>query len=214
MSERKYTVPEAETILRHGESRAPKGISGRDMGYFALAQFIIRGLDKEIKQDEAARLTTIIAEDSMVPSVKDLPQVISELPGDLMRVNRLDLYLKPLGVMNDELEKLADISTPSLNTPVGEDVELGDLISGPDGNGVENAAIGSVVGEEIRKLYDSCLTPKEARILELRFQRGMTLVEIGRTEGVTRERIRQIEVRALKKMRLQAENKGFREYLR
>jgi RNA polymerase primary sigma factor len=94
----------------------------------------------------------------------------------------------------------------SLDTPVGEDgdASLGDLIAAPDSvdphAAAEASALQKIVGEALADL-----TPREQRILRLRFGIGgasdRTLEEIGREFGVTRERIRQIEAKALEKLR-------------
>ena len=111
-------------------------------------------------------------------------------------------------------KKLADTSIYRLNTPVGEDAEYGDFMPAPDGEGVEDGAVWHVAKQEIQELCLQYLNTREARILEYRFQKGMTLVEIGEEMGITRERVRQIEGKALKKMRKYAEENGLREYLR
>jgi RNA polymerase primary sigma factor len=94
----------------------------------------------------------------------------------------------------------------SLDLPIGEDGDatLGDLIEAPDAvdphKAVEASALGEVVTEAL-----SGLTPREERILRMRFGLGgmsdHTLEEVGKTFGVTRERIRQIEAKALQKLR-------------
>jgi RNA polymerase primary sigma factor len=94
----------------------------------------------------------------------------------------------------------------SLDAPIGEDgdASLGDLIEAPDGvdphTATEASALAEIVGEALADL-----TPREQRILRLRFGIGgavdQTLEEIGKEFGVTRERIRQIEAKALEKLR-------------
>jgi RNA polymerase primary sigma factor len=94
----------------------------------------------------------------------------------------------------------------SLDMPVGEDGDatLGDLVEAPDGAdphmAAETSALQDVVADALAKL-----TPREERILRMRFGIGVTdehtLEEVGKTFGVTRERIRQIEAKALQKLR-------------
>jgi RNA polymerase primary sigma factor len=106
----------------------------------------------------------------------------------------------------------------SLETPVGEDDdgELGDLVE--DRNAVTpfEAAVRSVLRERASRLL-SGLTPREERILRMRFGIGMdrdhTLEEVGRTFNVTRERIRQIEAKALAKLKADVSSHGLRELL-
>jgi RNA polymerase primary sigma factor len=106
----------------------------------------------------------------------------------------------------------------SLGTPVGEDDdgELGDVVE--DRNAVMpfEAAARSVLRERASRLLLG-LTPREERILRMRFGIGMdrdhTLEEVGRMFNVTRERIRQIEAKALAKLKADVSNHGLRELL-
>jgi RNA polymerase primary sigma factor len=94
----------------------------------------------------------------------------------------------------------------SLDMPIGEDGDatLGDLVEASDGSdphmAAESSALQDVVADALAKL-----TPREERILRMRFGIGVTdehtLEEVGKTFGVTRERIRQIEAKALQKLR-------------
>jgi RNA polymerase primary sigma factor len=94
----------------------------------------------------------------------------------------------------------------SLDAPVGEDgdASLGDLIEAPDGVDPHAATEASALAEIVGEALDG-LSPREQRILRLRFGIGgavdCTLEEIGKEFGVTRERIRQIEAKALEKLR-------------
>ncbi|PWB61174.1 MAG: RNA polymerase sigma factor RpoD, partial [Bradyrhizobiaceae bacterium] len=96
----------------------------------------------------------------------------------------------------------------SLDTPVGEDGDatLGDLIKAPDGVDPHAAVEANALREHVVEAL-SGLTPREERILRMRFGIGgmseHTLEEVGKTFGVTRERIRQIEAKALEKLRSQ-----------
>ena len=106
----------------------------------------------------------------------------------------------------------------SLETPIGEDGDsaLGDLVE--DRNAVLpfEAAARSVMRERTSRLL-SGLTPREERVLRMRFGIGLdrdhTLEEVGRTFNVTRERIRQIEAKALEKLRASAGSEALRELL-
>jgi RNA polymerase primary sigma factor len=112
------------------------------------------------------------------------------------------------GVAVERVEQvLSMVQEPvSLDLPVGEDGDttLGELIAAPNGidahAAVEAAALARVLGEAL-----AGLTPREQRVLRLRFGIGgaddLTLAEVGKVFGVTRERIRQIEAKALEKLR-------------
>jgi RNA polymerase primary sigma factor len=94
----------------------------------------------------------------------------------------------------------------SLDLPVGEDGDttLGELIAAPNGIDAHAAVEASALARVLREALDG-LTPREQRVLRLRFGIGgaddLTLAEVGKVFGVTRERIRQIEAQALKKLR-------------
>ena len=112
-----------------------------------------------------------------------------------------------LGVPVARVEQVLSLATQptSLDAPVGEDGDatLGDLIKAPDAVDpqavAEVSALQKIVGEAL-----ATLSPREQRILRMRFGIGgadHTLEEIGKEFGVTRERIRQIEAKALEKLR-------------
>ena len=107
----------------------------------------------------------------------------------------------------------------SLDTPVGEeeDSHIGDFIRDEQIKGPEEAAMQTMLHEKIMELLDT-LSPRERRVLELRFGfadgRAHTLEEVGQEFAVTRERIRQIEAKAIKKLKQQSRSrflKGFEE---
>ena len=94
----------------------------------------------------------------------------------------------------------------SLNSPIGEeeDVQLGDFVEDKEATAPSEAVSLTMLHTEVEDVLDS-LTPRERRVLQLRFGlidgRQRTLEEVGKRFGVTRERIRQIEVKALRKLR-------------
>ena len=108
-------------------------------------------------------------------------------------------------------------SPMSLDTMVGEDQDsvLSDFIEDPDAPDLDDAAGRALLKEQVRLALDS-LTPRERRVLELRFgldrTESLTLSEIGDALGVTRERIRQIEATALRKLRHPSRSRKLREF--
>ena len=106
----------------------------------------------------------------------------------------------------------------SLDTLVGEDQDsvLSDFIEDPDAPDLDDAAGRALLSEQVRAALES-LTPRERRVLELRFglnrTESLTLSEIGDTLGVTRERIRQIEATALRKLRHPSRSRRLREFV-
>ena len=106
----------------------------------------------------------------------------------------------------------------SLETPIGEeeDSHLGDFIPDEDASEPSEAASFSLLKEQLMEGLDT-LTPREKKVLELRFGivdgRTRTLEEVGKEFNVTRERIRQIEAKALRKLRHPSRSKKLRDFL-
>jgi RNA polymerase primary sigma factor len=106
----------------------------------------------------------------------------------------------------------------SLETPIGEegDSHLGDFIEDQDALTPAEAASHQLLKEQVMDVLAS-ITPRESRVLELRFGledgRSRTLEEVGREFHVTRERIRQIEAKALRKLRHPSRSKKLKGYL-
>jgi len=106
----------------------------------------------------------------------------------------------------------------SLETPVGDedDSRLSDFIEDPNALNPADAVIQSGLAELTRDLL-STLAPREARVLRMRFGIGeranCTLEEVGEDFDVTRERIRQIEAKALRKLRHPSRSRSLKDYL-
>ena len=106
----------------------------------------------------------------------------------------------------------------SLETPIGEeeDSHLGDFISDNDAPAPADAASHTMLREQLSDVL-STLTPREAKVLKLRFGledgRSRTLEEVGKEFNVTRERIRQIEAKALRKLRHPSRSRKLKDYL-
>lgn len=106
----------------------------------------------------------------------------------------------------------------SLETPIGEeeDSHLGDFIPDEDASEPSEAASFSLLKEQLLEVLET-LTPREKKVLELRFGladgRTRTLEEVGKEFNVTRERIRQIEAKALRKLRHPSRSKKLRDFL-
>lgn len=119
-----------------------------------------------------------------------------------------------------EVRRLLEVSQRplSLEKPVGEenDTEFGDFIENEDIPSPAESAESGLLREDLQEAL-STLTPREARILRLRFglegEETYTLREVGEKLGVTRERIRQIEGKALRKLRHPRHSRKLREYL-
>ncbi len=116
-----------------------------------------------------------------------------------------------------EIQKIAQ-DPVSLETPIGEedDSHLGDFIQDDDSPAPHDSAAYTLLKEQLEEVMNT-LTPREAKVLKLRFGledgKARTLEEVGREFDVTRERIRQIEAKALRKLRHPSRSKKLRDYL-
>ncbi len=116
-----------------------------------------------------------------------------------------------------EIQKIAQ-DPVSLETPIGEedDSHLGDFIQDDDSPAPHDSAAYTLLREQLEEIMNT-LTPREAKVLKLRFGledgKARTLEEVGREFQVTRERIRQIEAKALRKLRHPSRSKKLRDYM-
>ena len=116
-----------------------------------------------------------------------------------------------------EIQKIAQ-DPVSLETPIGEedDSHLGDFIQDDDSPAPQDAAAYTLLKEQLEEVM-STLTPREAKVLKLRFGledgKARTLEEVGKEFDVTRERIRQIEAKALRKLRHPSRSKKLKDYM-
>ena len=116
-----------------------------------------------------------------------------------------------------EIQKIAQ-DPVSLETPIGEedDSHLGDFIPDDDSPAPQDSAAYTLLREQLEEVM-STLTPREAKVLKLRFGledgKARTLEEVGKEFQVTRERIRQIEAKALRKLRHPSRSRKLRDYM-
>ena len=119
-----------------------------------------------------------------------------------------------------EIQKIAQdpVSLETLETPIGEedDSHLGDFIKDEDSPAPQDSAAYTLLKEQLEEVM-STLTPREAKVLKLRFGledgKARTLEEVGKEFKVTRERIRQIEAKALRKLRHPSRSKKLKDYM-
>ena len=160
-----------------------------------------------------------------------IPVHMVETINKLIRVSRQLLQEKGREPLPEEIAKEMDISVErvreiqkiaqepvSLETPIGEeeDSHLGDFIEDHDAPAPADAASFTLLREQLMEVLAG-LTERERKVLELRFGlmdgRSRTLEEVGKHFGVTRERIRQIEAKALRKLRHPSRSKKLKDFL-
>ena len=155
----------------------------------------------------------------MIETINKMNRTQRQMMNELGREPTPEELAKKLNMPVDKVRKVQKIAKEpiSLETPVGdeEDSTLGDFIE--DHNAVMplDAAVQTNLRDGVTKILAS-LTPREERVLRMRFGIGMstdhTLEEVGQQFNVTRERIRQIEAKALKKLRHQSRARGIKSY--
>ena len=127
---------------------------------------------------------------------------------------------REMDISEDKVREIIKIAQEpvSLETPIGEeeDSHLGDFIPDDDAPAPAEAAAFTLLKEQLMDVLDT-LTPREEKVLRLRFGlddgRARTLEEVGKEFKVTRERIRQIEAKALRKLRHPSRSKKLRDFL-
>ena len=160
-----------------------------------------------------------------------IKQAITRAIADQARTIRIPVHMvetinKLIRTSRHLLQQLGREPTPeeiaqdpvSLETPIGEedDSHLGDFIQDEESPAPHDAASYTMLREQLEEVMNT-LTPREAKVLKLRFGledgKSRTLEEVGKEFNVTRERIRQIEAKALRKLRHPSRSKKLRDYM-
>lgn len=156
----------------------------------------------------------------MVETINKLIRVSRQLLQEYGREPQPEEIAKEMGITEDKVREIIKIAQEpvSLETPIGEeeDSHLGDFIPDDDAPAPAEAAAFTLLKEQLMDVLDT-LTPREEKVLRLRFGlddgRARTLEEVGKEFNVTRERIRQIEAKALRKLRHPSRSKKLKDYL-
>ncbi len=156
----------------------------------------------------------------MVETINKLIRVSRQLLQELGREPQPEEIAKEMDTSVDRVREIMKIAQEpvSLETPIGEeeDSHLGDFIEDQDAPAPADAASFTLLREQLEEVLET-LTVREKRVLELRFGledgRSRTLEEVGQHFGVTRERIRQIEAKALRKLRHPSRSKRLKDFL-
>ena len=156
----------------------------------------------------------------MVETINKLVRVSRQLVQELGREPTPEELAKELNMPVDKVREISKISQEpvSLETPIGEeeDSHLGDFIPDEDAPAPSEAASFVLLKEQLGAVLET-LSEREAKVLRLRFGlddgRARTLEEVGKEFDVTRERIRQIEAKALRKLRHPSRSRKLKDYL-
>jgi len=167
--------------------------------------------------DQARRIRIPV---HMVETINKLIRVSRQLQQELGRDPQPEEIAKVMGISEDKVREIIKIAQEpvSLETPIGEeeDSHLGDFIPDDDAPAPVDAAAFMLLKEQLSEVLDT-LTYRERRVLSLRFGledgRARTLEEVGKEFNVTRERIRQIEAKALRKLRHPSRSKKLKDFL-
>jgi RNA polymerase primary sigma factor len=156
----------------------------------------------------------------MVETINKVIRVSRHLLQEMGREPTPEEIAAEMDLTEEKVREVMKISQEpvSLETPIGEeeDSHLGDFIEDEDAPAPSAAASFMLLQEQLDEVLDT-LSDREKRVLELRFGvedgRSRTLEEVGKEFGVTRERIRQIEAKALRKLRHPSRSKKLKDYL-
>jgi len=156
----------------------------------------------------------------MVETINKLIRVQRQLLQDLGREPSPEEIGEEMDLLPEKVREILKIAQEpvSLETPIGEedDSHLGDFIEDSDAQSPSDHAAYELLKEQLEDVLDT-LTDREENVLRLRFGlddgRTRTLEEVGKVFGVTRERIRQIEAKALRKLRHPSRSKRLKDFL-
>ena len=156
----------------------------------------------------------------MVETINKLARVQRQLTLELNREPSEEELASKMGISVEKVREIYKISQDpvSLETPIGEedDSHLGDFIKDVNNLSPEEFATNEMLKEEIAQVLET-LTEREEKVIRLRFGledgKPRTLEEVGQMFGVTRERIRQIEAKALRKLRHPSRSRKLRDYM-
>ncbi len=156
----------------------------------------------------------------MVETINKVKKVSSQLLHTNGHEPTADEISEELDMPVDKVREIMRVAQEpvSLETPIGEeeDSHLGDFIPDDDAPAPQDAASHTLLKEQLAEVLDT-LTPREEKVLRLRFGledgRSRTLEEVGKEFNVTRERIRQIEAKALRKLRHPSRSKKLKDFL-
>ncbi len=187
---------------------------------FKFSTYATWWIRQAITRSIADQARTIRIPVHMVETINKLIRVSRQLLQEYGREPLPEEIAKEMGISVDKVREIMKIAQEpvSLETPIGEeeDSHLGDFIPDDEAPAPAEAAAFTLLKEQLMGVLDT-LTSREEKVLRLRFGlddgRARTLEEVGKEFNVTRERIRQIEAKALRKLRHPSRSKKLKDYL-
>lgn len=187
---------------------------------FKFSTYATWWIRQAITRSIADQARTIRIPVHMVETINKLIRISRQLLQELGREPFPEEIAEQMDITVDRVHEILKIAQEpvSLETPIGEeeDSHLGDFIPDDDAIAPADAAAFALLREQLDDVLDT-LTEREQKVLRLRFGledgRGRTLEEVGQEFGVTRERIRQIEAKALRKLRHPSRSKRLKDFL-
>ena len=187
---------------------------------FKFSTYATWWIRQAITRALADQARTIRVPVHMVETINKMARIQRQMTLELNREPSDEEIAKKMGISVEKVREVMKISQDpvSLETPIGEedDSHLGDFIKDESTLSPEEYATNEILKEEIRNVLKT-LQPREQQVLELRF--GLidgtcyTLEEVGKKFNVTRERIRQIEAKALRKLRHPSRAKKLKDFM-
>ena len=190
-----------------------------DKGY-KFSTYATWWIRQAITRALADQARTIRVPVHMVETINKMARIQRQMTLELNREPSDEEIAKKMGIGVDKVREVMKISQDpvSLETPIGEedDSHLGDFLKDESCLSPEEFATNQILKEEIKSVL-STLQPREQQVLELRFGlidgTSYTLEEVGKRFNVTRERIRQIEAKALRKLRHPSRAKKLKDFM-
>jgi len=187
---------------------------------FKFSTYATWWIRQAITRSIADQARTIRIPVHMVETINKLTRVSRQLLQELGRAPLPEEIAEEMDLPVERVREIMKIAQEpvSLETPIGEeeDSHLGDFIEDQEATAPAEAAAFTMLQEQLGQVLES-RTPREQQVLRLRFGlddgRGRTLEEVGQVFGVTRERIRQIEAKALRKLRHPSRSKKLKDFL-